>query len=176
MSPILVLFQSFFSLCLFKARPQDFPAAGVLLFICSFGYLIASSLLAYPGHNIFTALLAGMTETVLLLLITRLLLILRKVPERWLQSAIALSGSGLIFSVMVIPLLYWRVGYTDPASPSAIFGILVLSILIWNIAVMAHILRHALSSSFALGVIVALGYVWLITQTVLWVAPAQGNP
>ena len=175
MSSFLVLFQSFFSLCLFRARPQDFPAATILLFVCLFLYTLASSVLAYPGQSILTALLAGVTETVLLLLITYVLLTLRKLPERWMQTAIALTGSGFIFSVMVIPLLYWRVLYTDPASPSSIFGIFVLALLIWNIGVMAHILRHALASSFAVGVIVALGYVWLITNVILLITPVQGN-
>ena len=175
MFSFLVIFRSLISLCLFKTRPQDFPAAGILLSLCLFLYIIASSLLAYPGQSVFTALIAGLAETLLLLFITYVLLILRKAPERWMQTVIALTGSGFIFSIMVIPPLYWRVLYTDTASPSPLFGVWVLAILVWNIAVMAHILRHALSSSFALGVVVALGYIWLITTSVLWITPVQGN-
>jgi len=51
----------------------------------------------------------------------------------------------------------------------------VLCLVVWNVAVMAHILRHALSASFPMGVLLAMGYIWLITMGMTAILPGQAG-
>lgn len=116
--------------------------------------------------------MAGVLESLLLLLFTYLVLTLRGLVTRWLQTCTAMAGAGLVFSVIAMPLFY-SLDISAGASPSPLPYLLILVLIIWNISVLAHILRHALSSSMAIGVVAALGYIWLVTFAVGWILAAQ---
>ena len=124
------------------------------------------------------ALVVGGTASVLgvvmLLLITWLFLFLRSVPERWLQTSTALAGTGIIFSLLAFPLFYMRVFVQGGPTMQAFIGMLIIFLVLWNIAVMTHILKNALSSSYVLGVLGSLTYIAMITFTLQVIVPAQG--
>ena len=54
----------------------------------------------------------------------------------------------------MLMLLRLPEGDADAALPS----LLIVVLMVWSIAVIAHILRHALSSSYAVGILLALLY------------------
>lgn len=169
-----LLFKAFFDICLFRKRPQDLPVARELFWLTIVLYALASSVLSFPTQSVFHALLTGLIEVLMLLLITWLFLFLRSVPERWLQTSTALAGTGLIFSLLAVPLFYWRVFATNGAGMQTLTGMLVLMLIFWNIAVMAHILKNALSSSYFLAVLGSLSYIAMITFTLQWLLPGPG--
>ena len=172
---LAALWRSFFAICCFRKAPQDLPVSRELLVLCLLAYAFGSFLLALSTQPPQIAMLSGLIETALLAAITYTFLVIWRLPERWIQTTIALSGTGIIFSVAGIPISYLLayVGSKDPLAP--LLFLFVISLLVWNIGVMAHIMRHALSSSFALGVFAALFYVWVITATITSLFPQPGT-
>ena len=154
-----VEFRRFLDICLFRKRPQDLPAAIGLFWLAVMSYTILSIVLCFSTQSIIIAMLCGIIESVVLLFITFVFLYLRSVPQRWIQVATALAGTGAVFSLIVIPLYYAR-GFLQ-ASPTA-DSLIVMTIIFfwfWNISVMSFILKHGLSSSYLLAALGALAYV-----------------
>ncbi len=149
------------------------PASRELAVLCLLGYAASSFLLALATQSTQVAILSGLLDALLLAAISYALLLIWRLPQRWLQTTTALSGTGIIFSVAAMPLSY-LLANTGNNNPLALLLFLsVIFLLVWNIAVMAHIMRHALSSSFAMGVLVAMFYVWVITATINNLFPPQ---
>jgi hypothetical protein len=172
---LAALWRSFFAICCFRKAPQDLPVSRELLIMCLLVYAFSSFLLALLTQPPQIAMLSGLIETVLLAAITYGFLLIWRLPERWIQATIAIFGTGIIFSVGTIPLSYLFV-YIGNKNPLALLlYIFVISLWVWNIGVMAHIMRHALSSSFALGVLVAVLYVWVIIDTITSLFPQPGT-
>lgn len=173
----MILFRAFYDICLFQKRPQDLPAARELLWVILVLYAAVSAVLSYPSQTVTIALVTGLIEAMMLMLITWLFLYLRSVPERWLQTCTALGGTGVIFSLVASPLFYIQVFIEAGQALGALIGTLVVVLLLWNIAVMAHIFKHALSSSYVFGVLGTLTYIALITFTLQLVLadPAGGG-
>ena len=79
--------------------------------------------------------------------------------KRWTQTVTALAGTGIIFSVLVIPIIIGTFD-SDPMTPmQQIFYLFQYIILIWYVVVLAHIFRHAISSSFVTGMFISIIYV-----------------
>jgi len=168
---ILVLFRPFFDICLFRKRPQDLPASRELFLLVLLLYGVLSAVLSYSVEPFSTAVISGLVEAAMLLIITWMFLFLRSVPERWLQTSTALAGTGAFFSLVAFPLFYWRVFAAGTPVVLAFNTMLVILLILWNIGVMAFILRNALSSSYLLGVLSALTYIAIITYTLQAVLP-----
>lgn len=69
-------------------------------------------------------------------------------PARWLQSYTALLGAGALFGL--ISLAYR--GLASLFGAGWLAELLDLSLFVWSLAVMGHILRHALEIPLAMGV------------------------
>jgi hypothetical protein len=167
------IFEIFLRICILQKKPQDLPASAAFLGIVTAMYLATGFILVLSGDVAGSALLTSLLDTVLMLLVTYGLLILRNHPQRWLQTSTALAGTGVIFNLIATPLLFnqgWS-GLTDAAQ--VLVSILVLILFIWNIAVIAYIYSHALSLSFPAGVLVAISYVWLAINLINMMLPQQ---
>lgn len=165
--------RSFFAICCFKRRPQDLPASTEFLCICLFVYAALSCILTLSTQSLEIALLWGLTDGVLIALLTFLLMRLLKVPERWRQTTTALAGTGIFFTILAIPLSFSIMNLEEGDNLGILLFQFVIFFLVWNIAVMAHIFRHALEVSFAMGVLVALSYVGIITSIVKMFSPVM---
>jgi len=172
---VSVLFNEFFQICLLRKGPQDLPVSAELFWLVLLAYTAISALLSLPANTLVMAVISGLIEAALLLLITWLFLYLRSVPTRLLQTATALAGTGFIFSLFALPLFYWGVYFTSDPVVETLISLLVLVLILWNIAVMTHILRHALSSPLILGLFGALTYIALISFALQQVMPGQGT-
>lgn len=171
----VVLFSEFLQVCLLRKRPQDLPASPILFLLAVSCYGLISAALLLPTQSPGFALLTGLIEAGMLLLITGLFVYLRSVPERWLQTSTALAGTGTVFSLIAFPLFYWRVFFSIGPEAQTLIGLLVTLLVLWNIAVMSHILRNALSSSWMLGVLGSITYIALISYVLQWVLPVEGG-
>lgn len=168
---LVALLRPFTAICCFRKGPQDLPASPELLSLCLLGYGFSSFLLAVTSQEPDIAIATALIDTLLLALLCYVLLLLRRLPGRWLQATTALSGIGIIFSLAAVPMSFWLANIErDNALLLPVFLIVIL-LLVWNIAVMAHIMRHALSTSFTLGLLAALSFVWIITATISTVLP-----
>jgi hypothetical protein len=98
----------------------------------------------------------------------------RRLLERFYQAATALAGTGTLFGVLGLPLVYGLLGPEQlEGDPSA--AILVwLVLVVWSLVVIAHILRHSLDLPFPLAALAAVLYV-AISQQVLGMLSSNGG-
>ena len=157
----VTLARPFFYMCLLKYRPQDVPASRELLMLSVGIYFLLDFLLAGLDKNITNALPAALVDTVFLLVFVLLLLLLRRTPDRWTQTVTALAGTGIIFGVLLMPGVI-TLSESEPMTfIQQIFSVFLYFVLIWYVVVIAHIFRHAISSSFSLGIFVSMIYLLL---------------
>ena len=172
-----VLFLAFFDICRLNKRPQDIPASINLLTLCLFVYGLLSTLLAMLLQPVDKAVLAGFLEVFLIMIFSKALLQIRGKSSRWTQTVTALAGTGIIISLIRLPLyILIGIGGSNELSSSsgqAIGLLLLASLACWNILVMGHILRHALDVNIMLAIILAITYIWIIFRFTTSVIPME---
>lgn len=149
--PVLfALFNFFLDLCLFRTRPQDLPASPVLLaFLAGIAVLLNLALIGGHASGPLAALGEAVTEVAVMLGVLYLALERMGHPGRFVQTASALLGSGIVLGTFALPL-----SGLDPGD--AVLA--QVAILAWSILVMGHILRHAFDTGLAAASLIALGY------------------
>lgn len=149
-------------LCLLRVPPQDLPASRWLMGFTLACYLLLSVLVASLTHGLAVGIQVALLDLALLAAFVAILLYLTGRPQRIVQTLSALAGSGFILG---IPSLLLTLAADSSVGPdNETLSMFWLLLLLWNLVVTAHILRHALSASFALGVGVAVMYILVSTQ------------
>ena len=161
-----VLFLAFFEICRLNKGPQDIPASKNLLTICLVVYGLLSVQLTVFSQPIEKAIFAGILDVALIIIFSLALLQIRGKTERWVQMVTALAGTGIIISLLAIPLYFFiGIGNGDTMASEEVnvLGLLSLTVLAcWNICIMGHILRHAIGINMFSGIILAIFYLWLV--------------
>lgn len=151
-----------FDLCRLRATPQQLPVSRWLLVFSLCCYLLLSLLATTLSNGFSDGVLIALLDLVLLCAFVALLLYLVNKPQRIMQTLSALTGAG---TVLGIPALLLAIVSASGGGPDAeALSVLWLLLLFWNLLVTAHIMRHALSSSLAIGIGVALLYILISTQ------------
>ena len=148
------------NLCLLRIGPQDLPYSPSLLgTVLGLNLLIDTMtgwLLGRPG----SALAASLLSLIVIMVGLYLLLKMRNFQVRFVQAALAVAATALLFSVLAVPVQLML--HPMPADPTELsdpqrWAMLVLAGLGgWSLAVTGHILRHALERSFFAGILLAL--------------------
>jgi len=163
---MLQLIRAWFDICLLRKAPQELPASTDLLglALCCYGLVsVVASSRSYPFTQ---ALLLAAVDLGLLVIFVWSLLYLQHKTARINQTLSALAGTGSLMGIIALPLLL-AIGPETAAEPvPAPLLSLWLLLLLWNLLVMAHIVRHALSSSFAIGFGISLLYALLNMQVI----------
>ncbi|RJS92262.1 hypothetical protein D3260_12815 [Salinisphaera sp. Q1T1-3] len=158
-------------LVLFRRGPQDLPGDQSTLIASAVAYCIAQfvqivMVAANAGPALFQALLAS----ILLGLYAALVLRLRRLPNRFNQTATALFGAGTIITLLMLAPTHGLASYieslraasasaaSDVATPSPLAALAYVALGIWGLAVYSHIYRHALEVPIAAGVAVTIGF------------------
>lgn len=177
LSTLKLLFLAFFDICRFKRRPQDIPQSVNLMSLCVFVYLIVATLLLVLTETVGRSFLSACLELVILLLFTIGLLMLSGKSNRSVQTITAMSGTGIVLSLIALPVyvLLNTYGTVDTeANPYYTVAVMILSALaLWNIAVMAHILREALEVGIFTGAMLAISYIWIILSVSAALLPME---
>lgn len=168
-----VLFKLFWDICLLRKGPQDLPASQELLKLCLIAYAGSGLLnlwlgLGDTGHG--TALLLTIVDVGLLMGLCHAVLQLMGLLERYVQTLTALTGTGTLLQLIVMPLGLWYQRELAANGATDMPALLWLLLLVWSVAITAHILRHALSVSFGAGMLYALGYLmisWTLADLLL---------
>jgi len=160
------LFNFFVDLCLLRRAPQDLPASPYLFAVM----LTVSVLVGAAGVSDMipgiAALAASMLDAVIAMVLLKLLLRVKNFDNRFLQTATAVLGAGIILGLLAIPLQLSLNEEVMQSESGALVSLVYLLLLIWIQVVIGHILRHALSVSMLLGVGLALTYS-IISGTVI---------
>jgi hypothetical protein len=88
-------------------------------------------------------------------------LYLMELEERFLRTAIAMFGAEAVINLPALMLTMMLVG-EQITGINALGSLLRLLLLLWKLAVIGHILRHALDIRFAVGVVIAVVYTMLL--------------
>lgn len=161
------LIRLFLDICLLRRGPQDVPASVVLMQLCTLTYLFSSfGLLAFEETPVLQNLAKVAIDFLFFAAIVWGALVWRGHTARWLQTWTALMGSCTLLALVALPTIRWlylgaEAGAVDPLAVLLWFGILL-----WNLAVIGHVLRHAMQAPFALGMAVAIGYLLVSVTTI----------
>lgn len=132
--------------------PQDMPAGVAPLVLAILLYVAASAASLGLGQGPENPAAVLLLAVLLPLVLVRIVLSFKGYPARTTQTLTALFGSGALLSLIALPL--GLVGGGESMPEPLVLASLVL--FIWSFAVDAHIWRHALECSFAVGLAVAV--------------------
>ena len=163
--------QQFLRICLdivlWRRGPQDLPVSTLLLAIAVAAYIAVSAVqLALLGETAATWFFFLVIDPLLLAGWVWLVLRLYGHPERFMQAASAVFGTGAVLGIglyLPLQLIITGLGY-DPASGLAQFFTLVLVVVF--ALVTGRIIKLATDSNLFTGIAVSLTYFLLINYLV----------
>ncbi|RMD78669.1 MAG: hypothetical protein D6809_05350 [Gammaproteobacteria bacterium] len=164
-SLLLPILRTFWEICLLRLGPQDLPASPLLAALATAAYLLVGWLLGLVRLPAGQAFLASLLDTLLLAVLARIVLWVRDLGRRFLQTYTALAGSGAVLGLVILPVLLWE-GRGGTGEAAALLPLLLLAWTVWGLVVMAHILRHALGIRFVTAVGLSLVYLYLALRVV----------
>lgn len=172
----------YWDICLLKESPENTPYSITLMFLSglllvlimiiewSFSELTASS-------DLGSALLTATGLTFSYALYTYMVLFLRGLNARLVQTVTTLLCTNIIIHILVVPLLFAApyLAQSHLKNPVLLFlGVLYLffsiGLSVWQFVITAHIYKHALSTTPIQSVLVAFG---LIAVNILTVSSLQ---
>lgn len=145
-----------------RIGPQDLPYSPPLLVRIALLALAVDLLAAHVLEASGVSALRFVSGFAVTFALPWLVLNWRGHRTRYVQTMLALLGTGIAFSLMFLPLASWAlssglVALGDKPSPQqALFAWLILALVVWKIAVTASIWRHALDWPLPAGVGIAL--------------------
>jgi hypothetical protein len=158
-------------LCHLRRGPDEMPYSPVLLaLLIVAGVLldVVTGRLLGAGANV---LLRSLVSTAVVLALCWIALRIRRLENRYVQTASALVACSIVFSLLVLPLA-WLSG-PAPATPAemtprhVLLSWAMLGLIVWNLVVVAHIVRRALEAPFGFGLALALAWAvaaWALGQ------------
>jgi hypothetical protein len=143
------LIRRLLDLCLLRGGPQDLPYSPLLARTLVLAFAVVK-LLTATGLDIPDPLLRTLASIALLLALPWVVLSLRGHRARYLQTLTALTGTGLLFSLLLLPVMIAASAVPPlpaegaPPTPQLVLGWLSLLLIGWKLMINAHIYRHAL--------------------------------
>lgn len=171
------LLREVFEVCLLRRGPQDLPFSPPAVMGFTAG-LVGLQLAFAAWHDAGPMALVARALVTLLILFgaTRALLRFRSMENRAMQTLLALAGTSLVFSLVMMPLaLAWRPyqDQEDPPAAAMVFALAAVFTLFWKLRVEAAIWRQSLeipvSAAYLLTLALLLGEALLLFALV----PAQ---
>ena len=161
------------AICLLRANPQDLPASGVVLVLSLSCYALISLLVSLGSYGPGDAVQLVLLDLGLLSVFVLALLYLQGKAVRIYQTLSALAGAGCLLGALALPLVWFLQPGQSSEQVPRVLSLIWLFLLIWNLLVMAHIMRHALSTSLFVGLGVSLLYALLSMQIIVALFPQQ---
>ncbi len=132
--------------------PQDMPSGSAPLVLAIMLYVATSAASLGLGGSAENPGAIVLLAVLLPLVLVRIVLSFKGHTARTTQTLTALFGSAALLSLLGLPLGLAGGGEQVPA----VLVLASLVLFIWSFAVDAHIWRHALGTSFAVGLAVAV--------------------
>ena len=153
------LVRPFEDLCLLRLAPQDLPASRLLLVLTLVAHTLTGILASLQVLPAGTAMLAGITGTLMLAGMVVLLLNIQRQTARITQTLTALAGAMALLDLVALPLsAWWDNSHTDESISNPLPAFLLLALLGWNLGVIGHVLRHALGVAWFMGIAIAVAF------------------
>ncbi|MFI4891350.1 MAG: hypothetical protein ACHQIL_12535 [Steroidobacterales bacterium] len=159
---MLRLAKAFWDLALWRISPAQLPASRFLLALVTLAAAVLEALGALLPPPQTERIISRVALSVALPLAWAWsILYLTRHRQRFLQTAIALLGVGVLAQLVLNPLSSALdvIGMDHPASIP--LGLLSFAGLVWYLLACAHIWRAALESGITLGLSISIGYLVL---------------
>lgn len=156
-----------------RRGPKDAPYSPRLLVALCAATLLLQLAIARVLKVEGETLGAGVVALAFNLGLLYLLLSLRRLTNRFVQTALTLLGVAMLFQLLSLPIVLLAGGH-PPSSPEhltpvqVLLGVVSLPILVWKLIIDAHVLRHGLDLPFASGLVIAV--CWIIAELILGAA------
>lgn len=164
-----------FSIFLLRGRPQDLPASPALAWLAALAAAGTALLIRLPNVDLGRNLASAFGEVLLFGAMVWGVLRLRGFPARWLQTITPLYAGVAVQNLVVFPVLLaggisLETGELGPAS------LVLVAVGIWFLALMAHVLRHALELGLGVSLLITLAclFTLAIVMLVLFPPPVSG--
>lgn len=153
---MIQLLNYFVSLCLFRRGPQDAPSSEQLLIAAGVLVALSHALTNNLYDTLYSRVVIAISQVLVFGAVVWLVLKIKRLEGRWVQTLTALFGAAALFQFASWPVIELLSGGTD--EPAAFPQPLWLHVFIggWYLAVMSHILRHALDTTIGRGVAAAI--------------------
>ncbi len=173
--PVLQFLKVFLDIVLWRRGPQDLPASVLLLVLVTALYVAVSVVQLLMLHEVGGVwFVFVLLDPVLLLGGTWLLLRLFGHPERFLQTATAVLGTGALLGAIVYLPLQWLLDSAGATPESTLAGTAALALVVMFALVTGRILKLATDSSLFTGVAISLTY-FLLINLLLGLAGGGGS-
>ncbi|NOQ62915.1 MAG: hypothetical protein GQ582_00195 [Methyloprofundus sp.] len=129
------------------------PHSQILLRVSMLAFALISYLMISLSSGALNALLQVALELIIVISFAALSLSITHNMQRFMQTICALVGTDALLSLFAMPVIATL--HID--STHTLAAIALLALMLWNWLVSAHIIRHAINSSFSF----ALGLVFL---------------
>ena len=147
----------FIAILLLRAAPQDLPYSRGLLQRAVILYLLSGVLALHQTMSASIALASLVLDILVIAGFTYAVLSALELKPRFVQTVFALLGTGVVFHLLVWPLLGQLAVESAPESTKNLLSVIMLLMMSWSILVTAHIYRHALEVQMINAILVALG-------------------
>lgn len=154
------LITRFLDICFLRAGPQDLPSSSWLMKLSLVVYFAVATVSQVIEYSLPISLAAAIAELVLLLIVVAVLLRLRGFSARFNQTITAISGTGVLISLIALPLVYLASGIS-PENMNLVDSVtmlLIMFVLLWSLMVTAHIFRNALEIKAGMAVALTIAY------------------
>jgi hypothetical protein len=159
---MLRLAKAFWDIALWRRTPAQLPASTFLLALVCIAAALLEVVSAFLPPVSSDRILTRMVLSIAVPLgfVWAVLAVARR-PQRFLQTASAFLGVGVLVEIALYPIgsLIHIIGSERLAAVP--LGVLMLTIFIWYWLACANIWRAALDSGFSLGAVVSVGYIVL---------------
>jgi len=168
---LIPLFQLFLDICLLRRGPQDTPASTALFVLVLLASLLIDVIVIISRTPLADAMLVVFVNTATNIIVVLLLLRILGHAPRTQQTLIALMGSSVVVTCILLPMLAINLYFM---SESSIFGFFLLAFNFWSLIIITHIFRHALEINIFPASVLAIGYVMLSFSVVNLLLPQAG--
>lgn len=151
---MLTVVKRFFDVAVLRGNPQDLPASNALLAATMLVDMVTAYALA-SRSLLGVRPVAVVGHTFLMALLVYILLRWRGYPARFQQTATALFGSGIIATVVAFAAIHLAGVPFDLTNHKLMMILWLISL--WVLAIIAHVLRHALEVSLGMAILITLG-------------------
>ncbi len=141
---------------LLKRAPQQDAYSPAALAAALLMYLLVDLAQVSSGSPAKGAWAVALTDTAVTVIFAAAVLSLAAKTQRLVQTLTALAGTGALLGLLGLPLI-WQVARTQEAGAApTLLAVGWVLLVAWSVVVQAHIFRHALSTRFGYGLLLAV--------------------
>lgn len=157
LNTIQTILKHFFLMACLRRTPQQLPASDAFLVLVVVSYLLVACVHNSLHDTVYRSVLIAALDMGIMFLFVLVCLKLIGQTRRWTQTVTALSGTGMILTLLAIPVSI-GLNETQETPLYPLFAFLLLFLFIWSLSIQGHIFKHAFSITFSVGLAIAFFY------------------